>query len=63
MKEVDWTHESSTSVGQTASRMWLLATTLPIILSKYVENNNAQGECLTSLLEIINIAFAKVSCI
>lgn len=62
IKEADLTRESSTNLGQTASRMWLLAAILPIILSKYVENNNAHWECLSSLLEIMSMAFAtKIS--
>ena len=60
--EADLSRESSTNLGQTASRMWMLATILPMILSKYVDKDGDHWQCLTSLLEIMGIAFAcKIS--
>ena len=60
--EADLPRESSTNLGQTASRMWVLATILPMILSKYVDRNSNHWRCLSSLLEIIAMAFAtKIS--
>lgn len=62
IKEADLTRESSTNLDQTTSPMWLLATTLPMISSKYVDVDGDHWQCLTSLLENMGIAFAcKVS--
>ena len=59
IKDTDLQRESATNLGQTASKMWLLASILPMILAKYVEKNSTPWQCLSSLLEIMGIAFSE----
>jgi len=59
IKDTDLQRESATNLGQTASKMWLLASILPMILAKYVDKNSTPWQCLSSLLEIMGIAFSE----
>ena len=40
IKDTDLQRESATNLGQTASKMWLLASILPMILAKYLDKNS-----------------------
>ena len=59
IKDTDLQRESATNLGQTASKMWLLASILPMILAKYVDKNSTPWQCLSSLLEIMGMAFSE----
>ena len=59
IKDTDLQRESATNLGQTASKMWLLASILPMILAKYLDKNSTPWQCLSSLLEIMGMAFSE----
>lgn len=59
IKDSDLQTESATNLEQTASKMWLLTSILPMILAKYVDKTGTAWKCLSSLLEIMGIAFAE----
>jgi len=58
IKQTDLERSSSTNLGQTAARMWLLAAILPLILSEWVSTDDDYWKCLSSLIEIMGISFA-----
>lgn len=54
--------DSSSNLGQTATKMWLLARILPLLLIDLVDTNSPHWTLLTSLLEVMSIVFAgKIS--
>lgn len=54
--------DSSSNLGQTATKMWLLARILPLLLIDLVDTNSSHWTLLTSLLEVMSIVFAgKIS--
>ena len=58
IKETDLERKSSSNLGQSAARMWLLTQVLPLILSSLVPTESEHWACFASLLEIMAIAFS-----
>ena len=57
IKQMDLEPRSSTNLGQTASRMWLLSQILPFILEPYLDMSSPHWKCFVSILEIMAISF------